>query len=177
MSARLLPSVTPLKNLKTLTQTRLLRCSQKATFKTAPTSSGFASPVLKAGQTVDGSYVKGTINDPTTFPPPNKAHGSIHWTFERSVAASLIPLTTAALVSSQNPILDGVLGVVLVAHSHMGFDQIVIDYLPKRKFAIINPIAKWSLRALTCGVLVGVYQFNTHDIGMSLIMNILAAQY
>ena len=47
------------------------------------------------------------------------------------------------------------------------FDAILVDYLHKRKFPIIGPFAKWTLRAATLGVLFGVYQFNTNDIGMS----------
>ncbi|KAH9815565.1 CybS-domain-containing protein [Melampsora americana] len=113
------------------------------------------------------AYVKGTINDPTSFPPPNKAHGSIHWTFERSLSAALVPVTAATAIASPNPLLDGVLGVALIMHSHLGFDQILIDYLHDRKFPWIGPIARWTVRALTCGVLVGVYQFNTHDIGLT----------
>ncbi|KAI8458235.1 CybS-domain-containing protein, partial [Phakopsora pachyrhizi] len=111
------------------------------------------------------AYVKGTINDPTPFPTPNKAHGSIHWTFERSLSAALVPVTAATAIASPNPLLDGVLGVVLVLHSHMGLDQCLIDYVHDRKFPIIGPIARWTLRVMSCGVLFGVYQFNTNDIG------------
>lgn len=65
---------------------------------------------------------KGTVNDPTTFPPPNKSHGSYHWAFERLLAASLLPMTGAAFVTSGSvyPVLDGILGVSLVMHSHIG---------------------------------------------------------
>jgi len=65
---------------------------------------------------------KGTVNDPTTFPPPNKSQGSHHWAFERLLAASLLPITGAAFVTSGSayPVLDGILGVSLVMHSHIG---------------------------------------------------------
>ena len=65
---------------------------------------------------------KGTVNDPTTFPPPSKSHGSYHWSFERLLAAGLVPLTTAAFVTSGSPapLLDGLLGVSLIVHSHIG---------------------------------------------------------
>ena len=65
---------------------------------------------------------KGTVNDPTTFPPPNKSHGSYHWAFERLLAASLLPITGAAFVTSGSayPVLDGILSVSLVMHSHIG---------------------------------------------------------
>ena len=50
------------------------------------------------------------------------------------------------------------------------FDQNVIDYVHTRKFPILGRIAKWGLRAATAGVLVGVYQFNTNDIGESSVL-------
>ena len=42
-----------------------------------------------------------------------------------------------------------------------------MDYLHKRKFPILGPIMTWTLRTATVGVLAGVYQFNTNDIGSS----------
>lgn len=132
--------------------------------------------------------IVGTVNDPVVFPAPNKAHGSYHWTFERFLSAALVPLVAATAVTSVNPVLDGVLSVALVAHSHMvragditagergdkadgwdsvaqGFDQILIDYLHPRKFPVLGNVAKWFVRLATGGVLVGVYQFNTNDVG------------
>lgn len=65
---------------------------------------------------------KGTINDPTTFPPPSRSHGSYHWAFERLLSASLVPMTVAAYVTSGSnyPVVDGLLGISLVMHSHIG---------------------------------------------------------
>jgi len=123
-----------------------------------------AAPAVSATQ---GPYVKGTVNDATTFPPPSKAHGSYHWTFERLLSASLVPLVGATAVTSTHPILDGILTVSLVMHSHMGLDQSLIDYLHPRKFPILGVIAKWTLRLATGGALIGVYQFNTQDIGLT----------
>ncbi|OJA10410.1 hypothetical protein AZE42_03555, partial [Rhizopogon vesiculosus] len=116
-----------------------------------------------------GPIYSGTVNDPTTFPPPSKTHGSYHWAFERLLAASLVPMTTAAFVTtgSSYPVLDGLLGISLVMHSHIGFDSMVVDYLHERKFPIIGPAMTWTLRTATVGVLVGVYQFNTNDIGLT----------
>ncbi|KAI6012255.1 mitochondrial inner membrane protein [Pisolithus marmoratus] len=99
-----------------------------------------------------GPIYKGTVNDPTTFPPPSKMHGSHHWSFERLLAAY--------------PVLDGIFGVSLVMHSHIGFDSMLVDYLHPRKFPFLGNFAKWTLRTMTLGVLVGVYQFNTNDIGV-----------
>ena len=46
------------------------------------------------------------------------------------------------------------------------FGCIVVDYLPRRKFPVIGQIAKWGLRTATVATLVGIYQFNTNDIGV-----------
>ncbi|KAF9445587.1 hypothetical protein P691DRAFT_675283 [Macrolepiota fuliginosa MF-IS2] len=116
-----------------------------------------------------GPIYKGTVNDPTSFPPPSRVHGSYHWAFERLLSAGLVPLTVAAFVTSgsANPILDGILGVSLVVHSHIGFDSMVVDYLHPRKFPILGKVATWTLRTATVATLVGVYQFNTNDIGLT----------
>ncbi|KDQ15151.1 hypothetical protein BOTBODRAFT_187542 [Botryobasidium botryosum FD-172 SS1] len=116
-----------------------------------------------------GPILLGTVNDPTTFPPPSKSDGSHHWAFERLLSATLVPLTVSSFVlsSSPYPVLDGLLAVSLVVHSHLGFDQIVVDYLHPRKFPILGRISAWGLRLLTVGTLVGVYQFNTEDVGLT----------
>ncbi|KZS91973.1 mitochondrial inner membrane protein [Sistotremastrum niveocremeum HHB9708] len=116
-----------------------------------------------------GPILRGGVNDPTPFPTPSRSHGSHHWAFERLLSAALVPLTGAAFVTSGTPypILDGILGVSLIIHSHIGFDSAVVDYLHTRKFPILGQIVKWGLRVATAGVLVGVYQFNTNDIGLT----------
>ena len=73
---------------------------------------------------------RGTVNDPTPFPPPSKTHGSYHWAFERLLSAGLVPLTVAAFATSGTsyPILDGLLGVSLVMHSHIGVSTFALHY-------------------------------------------------
>ncbi|KAH8827762.1 mitochondrial inner membrane protein [Flagelloscypha sp. PMI_526] len=116
-----------------------------------------------------GPIYKGTVNDPTTFPTPNRSHGSYHWSFERLLSAALVPLTGAAFVTSGSnfPVVDGLLGITLIMHSHIGFDAVLTDYVHTRKFPVLGNVATWTLRAATAGVLVGVYQFNTNDIGLT----------
>lgn len=71
------------------------------------------------------------MNDPTTFPPANRSHGSHHWTFERLLAAGLVPLTGAAFVTSGSftPLLDGLLGISLIVHSHIGVRSLTTLHL------------------------------------------------
>ena len=45
------------------------------------------------------------------------------------------------------------------------FDSLLVDYVHPRKFPKLGPTLTWVLRVTTVGVLVGVYQFNTEDIG------------
>lgn len=83
---------------------------------------------LQTGPNTDADFThataiyKGTVNDPTTFPTPSRTHGSHHWAFERLLSASLVPLTAAAFVTSGSayPVVDGLLGISLVVHSHIG---------------------------------------------------------
>jgi len=128
-----------------------------------------ASPQYTPKYVPGGPIYKGTINDPTEFPAPSRAHGSHHWSFERLLSASLIPMIGAAAATSTSPypILDGVLALSLVVHSHIGFDGVLTDYLHKRKFPIWGPLMTWVLRFSTAGALVGVYQFNTNDVGFT----------
>ncbi|KDR79801.1 hypothetical protein GALMADRAFT_241884 [Galerina marginata CBS 339.88] len=116
-----------------------------------------------------GPILQGTVNDPTSFPAPSRIHGSYHWAFERLLSASLVPLTAAAFFTtgSNYPVIDGLLGVSLIMHSHIGFDSMVVDYLHPRKFPVIGRVATWALRTATVATLVGVYQFNTNDIGLT----------
>lgn len=84
------------------------------------------------------------MNDPTTFPPSNKSQGSYHWAFERLLAASLLPITGAAFVTSGSayPVIDGLLGVSLVMHSHIGvglsFSAFAVLMLTKSTFLTIE---------------------------------------
>lgn len=73
---------------------------------------------------------KGTVNDPTDFPPPSKSHGSYHWAFERLLSAGLVPLTAAAFVTSGSnyPVVDGLLGISLVMHSHIGVRSLDVNF-------------------------------------------------
>ncbi|KAG9120875.1 membrane anchor subunit of succinate dehydrogenase, Sdh4 [Ceratobasidium sp. 392] len=121
-------------------------------------------PIIPGGPVLEGS-----VNEPTTFPEPNRMHGSHHWAFERLLSVALVPMTVSAFAVSPTayPILDGVLAISLVVHSHIGFDSCVVDYVHSRKFPRIGPIVKWGLRLATTGALVGIYQFNTEDIGLT----------
>lgn len=69
--------------------------------------------------------IEGTLNEPVHVPTPEYAHGSYHWSFERLIAAGLVPLTIAPFAAgSLNPVMDSVLCALLVLHSHIGFEYV-----------------------------------------------------
>lgn len=63
--------------------------------------------------------------------------------------------------------MDGVLGVTILIHSHIGFSACIDDYVDERKFGALGTACRWLLRVGTAGALVGIYEFNTNDIGLT----------
>jgi len=111
--------------------------------------------------------VEGTVNDPAPVPETSPSHGSYHWTFDRVVAASLIPLTVAPFAAgSLNPTLDAILAATLLIHSHTGFQSIVIDYIPKKRMPGIRKLFVWGVNAATAVVGLALYEFETTDVGL-----------
>ncbi|KAI2783811.1 CybS-domain-containing protein [Daldinia loculata] len=112
--------------------------------------------------------IKGSVNDPAPIPETNPSHGSYHWTFERLVAAGLIPLTIAPFAGgSLNPGLDAILCSLLLVHSHLGFQSVLIDYIPSSRYPKTRKASMWLLNAATALVGVGLYEFETNDVGLT----------
>ncbi|KAH8148151.1 uncharacterized protein LAJ45_07915 [Morchella importuna] len=112
--------------------------------------------------------IEGTINDAAPVPESNPSHGSYHWTFERLVSVGLIPLTIAPFaLGSVSPVTDAVLGAAVVIHSYIGFESSIIDYIPGRKHPTAKKVFMWILKGSTVLVLVGLYEFETNDVGIT----------
>jgi len=112
--------------------------------------------------------IDGTANDASPTIDPSPTHGSYHWVFERLIAASLIPLTVAPFAAgSLNPTMDALLCGTILIHSHIGFQSIIIDYIPSKRLPITRKVAWWGLRGATLLVAVGLYEFETNDIGVT----------
>ncbi|KAI1774526.1 CybS-domain-containing protein [Hypoxylon cercidicola] len=112
--------------------------------------------------------IKGSVNDPAPVPETSPSHGSYHWTFERVVAVGIIPLTVAPFAGgSLNPGLDAILCSLLLVHSHLGFQAVLIDYIPSSRFPKSRKAAMWLLNAATALVGVGLYEFETNDVGLT----------
>ncbi|WFD29145.1 membrane anchor subunit of succinate dehydrogenase, Sdh4 [Malassezia sp. CBS 17886] len=115
-----------------------------------------------------GSYIQGTVNDPTPFPPPDKMKGSYHWDFERVICVAFVPLIVATGAKhGVSGAFDAGLSMVFILHSYLGFECMLTDYVHKRKFPIAAPISLWLVRGLTVATAYGLYEFNTNDIGIT----------
>ncbi|TKA66879.1 Succinate dehydrogenase [ubiquinone] cytochrome b small subunit, mitochondrial [Cryomyces minteri] len=109
--------------------------------------------------------IQGTINDAAIVPDPTPAHGSYHWTFERLIAGALVPLTIAPFAAgSLNPIMDATFCAAILVHSHIGFESIIIDYVPTHRMPKTRKALMWALKAGTLAVGVGLYEFETNDV-------------
>ncbi|PKS12760.1 hypothetical protein jhhlp_000971 [Lomentospora prolificans] len=110
----------------------------------------------------------GPLNDPTTFRDGDPAHGSYHWTFDRFLALGLVPLTVAPFAAgSLNPGLDAVLCATVLVHSHLGFQNIIEDYVPTRTYPKSRKAVNVTLGAATLLAAVGLYEFETNDVGVT----------
>ncbi|KAJ2904517.1 hypothetical protein MKZ38_007849 [Zalerion maritima] len=108
------------------------------------------------------------LNDPVPVPEPSPSHGSYHWSFERLLAVGLVPLTIAPFAAgSLNPIMDSILCGTLLVHSHLGFQSMIIDYIPTKRLPTIRKLSGWALNAATLLVGVGLYEFETNDVGLT----------
>ncbi|KAJ3342662.1 membrane anchor subunit of succinate dehydrogenase, Sdh4 [Gonapodya sp. JEL0774] len=100
--------------------------------------------------------------------PPSPSSGSVHWNLERGLSVVTAGLLVAPLaVGAGNPIVDFSLGVVVPVHIHAGLENIVLDYVPYRKYGHLYTVALWATRAFTGLALYGAYQFNTNDVGVT----------
>jgi succinate dehydrogenase (ubiquinone) membrane anchor subunit len=109
-----------------------------------------------------------SANDPAPIPPTDPSHGSYHWSFERLISVALIPLTIAPFAAgSLNPTMDAILCASIIIHSHIGFESMIVDYIPRKRLPRTRLFFWWGLRAATLVVAVGLYEFETNDVGLT----------
>ncbi|EXJ85092.1 hypothetical protein A1O3_05767 [Capronia epimyces CBS 606.96] len=165
---RLFSSTTqPLRLLRTtpsISSRLLLAPKWSAVSRAAPFSTTSQRNLLPPGPQV----IEGTVNDPAAVPKVDPLHGSYHWTFERLLSVGLIPLTIAPFAAgSVNPALDAALIFSLIVHSHMGFQSMITDYIPRHKFPTMRKAFSWLLNVATVVVAIGFYEFETNDVGVT----------
>lgn len=86
----------------------------------------------------------------------------------RIMSAGLIPLTVAPFATgSLNPTLDSLLIAGILIHSHIGFESVIIDYVPEHRMPRLRKLLMWALKAATVVVGIGFYEFETNDVGLT----------
>ena len=95
-----------------------------------------------------------------------------------------MPLTVAPFAAGTlNPITDAILCATIVIHSHIGFQfvehhiqwkdfadtprSIIVDYVPAKRLPKTRVMFWWGLRAATLTVAIGLYEFETNDVGLT----------
>jgi succinate dehydrogenase (ubiquinone) membrane anchor subunit len=63
--------------------------------------------------------------------------------------------------------MDAVLCAAILVHSHMGFQAIIVDYFPSKRVPKTRKGLMWGLNAATFLVGVGLYEFETNDVGVT----------
>ncbi|KAI8576270.1 hypothetical protein K450DRAFT_257484 [Umbelopsis ramanniana AG] len=117
--------------------------------------------------TISRIHTTAAVSQVGTTHAPDRVHGSYHWDVERAASAALVPLMAAQLAVGANPVTDVLLGVVLPVHLHIGFDACITDYYPKHKSPVMNRLMTYTLTTATAGILIGCFQFNMHDVGIT----------
>lgn len=108
------------------------------------------------------------MNEPAPVPETSPSHGSYHWVFDRAIAAGLVPLTVAPFAAGGlNPTFDALLCSFLLIHSHTGFQNIIVDYIPNGRYPKSRKGAMWLLNLATVTVGIGLYEFETNDVGLT----------
>ena len=84
------------------------------------------------------------------------------------MSVATVPLVVVPLIMGPSKSVDFLLGFVIPIHSHLGFGQIVTDYLNPRKIGVMgNGIAKGAVLLSSLTVTYGLYKFNTQDVGIT----------
>lgn len=63
--------------------------------------------------------------------------------------------------------MDALLCGTVLLHSHIGFQAVVIDYVPKYRFPGLHKAVMWLLNLATVTVGIGLYEFETNDVGVT----------
>lgn len=63
--------------------------------------------------------------------------------------------------------MDAILCGAVLIHSHMGFQSVIIDYIPTHTYAKLRKFFMWGLNFATLIVGIGLYEFETNDVGVT----------
>lgn len=131
------------------------------------TTRALPTPLFRGFKTIPqppGNIV-GTVNDAYVAPPPDKKHGSWHWTLERVVAIGLVPLVGASFTLGLTAVLDTTLLAALLVHCYTGFQSCIIDYIPTRVYGAYHNYAMYLLTFGSGVAAYGIYDMEKREEG------------
>jgi len=80
------------------------------------------------------------------------------------MSGALVPLTLAPFIGGVlNPVLDSLLCASILIHSHIGFQALIVDYIPVKRMPNIRRLFMWGLNLATVLVGIGIYEFETSE--------------
>lgn len=122
-------------------------------------------------------YVVGTVNDAYKPPSPEHYEGSYHWTYERAISITMIPLVMTPFVAGvEFPMIDSIFSTLLLFHCHAGMKSCIIDYIPKRVYGFWYGAACKLLTLGTFVAMYGIYVLETTSNGLfNLVSSLWAA--
>lgn len=62
--------------------------------------------------------------------------------------------------------MDAIFVAAILVHSHIGFQALIIDYIPTHQHPTMRKIFSWLLNLATIVVGVGFYEYETNDVGL-----------
>ena len=63
--------------------------------------------------------------------------------------------------------MDSIFCGTMLLHAYTSFQSIIVDYVPARRFALAHKLFMWALRGATVLAGVGLYEFETNDVGLT----------
>ncbi|XP_017873710.1 PREDICTED: succinate dehydrogenase [ubiquinone] cytochrome b small subunit, mitochondrial [Drosophila arizonae] len=89
------------------------------------------------------------------------------WTIERVLSAGLLAIIPAAFIAPSQ-VMDALLAISVVIHTHWGVEAMVVDYLrPSVVGNVVPKVAHIALILMSVAALGGLFYFIKNDIGLA----------
>ena len=97
----------------------------------------------------------GTVNDAYKPPSPEHYEGSYHWTYERAISITMIPLVMTPFVAGvEFPMIDSIFSTFIVV-SLSCWDEVMYNRLYTKKSIWV--LVRCCCKLLTLGTFVAIY--------------------
>ncbi|EDW83262.1 uncharacterized protein Dwil_GK22767 [Drosophila willistoni] len=106
------------------------------------------------------------MSAPCRMASSSSSHTAL-WTLERFVSAGLLAVIPAAFLAPSQ-VLDALMAISVVIHTHWGVEAMVVDYLrPQVVGNVVSKGAHAALIVLSVATLGGLFYFIKNDVGLA----------